>query len=54
MEYKDFIQNKKHSIGNFGFEANYFPEMAFDFQKFIIEKAVKKGRIAIFADTGLG
>jgi SNF2 family DNA or RNA helicase len=28
--------------------------MAFDFQKYIIEKAVRKGRMAIFADTGLG
>lgn len=54
MDYKEFIQNKKHSIGNFGFEANYIPEIAFDFQKFIIEKSVRKGRIAVFADTGLG
>jgi superfamily II DNA or RNA helicase len=54
MEYTEFIQNKKHSIGNFGFEANYIPDMAFDFQKYIIEKSIKKGRIAIFADTGLG
>ncbi len=54
MDYNEFIQNKKHSIGNFGFEANYVPDMAFDFQKFIIEKAVRKGRIAVFADTGLG
>lgn len=54
MEYKEFIENKKHSIGNFGFDANYLPDIAFDFQKFIIEKAVKKGRIAVFADTGLG
>ena len=30
------------------------PEMAFDFQKEIIDRSVKKGRIAIFADTGLG
>jgi len=27
---------------------------AFDFQSFIIEKAIQKGRIGIFADTGLG
>jgi hypothetical protein len=32
----------------------YIPDIAFDFQKHIIERAVKKGRIAIFADTGLG
>ena len=54
MNYKDFIQNKKHSIGNFGFDYNFMPEMAFDFQKEIIDRSVKKGRIAIFADTGLG
>ena len=54
MEYKEFIENKKHSIGNFGFEANYIPDIAFDFQKYIIEKAILKGRTAIFADTGLG
>jgi hypothetical protein len=53
-DYLSFLENKKHSIGNFGFEANYIPEMAFDFQKFIIEKAIRKGRMAIFADTGLG
>ena len=54
MEYKQFLENKKHLLGSFGFDANYIPEIAFDFQKHIIERAVKKGRIAIFADTGLG
>ena len=54
MDYEQFLEQKKHLIGNFGFEPNYIPEMAFDFQKYIIEKAVRKGRMAIFADTGLG
>jgi hypothetical protein len=54
MTYEEFLNRKKHSIGDFGFEPNYFPDMAFDFQRHIIEKAVLKGRIAIFADTGLG
>lgn len=53
-EYEQFLETKKHLIGEFGFEPNYIPDMAFDFQKYIIEKAVKKGRMAIFADTGLG
>lgn len=53
-DYEKFIQNKKHLIGNFGFEPNYFPDIAFDFQKYIIEKAITKGRIGVFADTGLG
>ena len=54
MTYEDFIENKKHSTGNFGFNAIWYPEMAFDFQKHIIERAIQKGRIGIFADTGLG
>lgn len=53
-EYLEFLERKKHLIGDFGFEPNYFPDISFDFQKHIIEKAVRKGRMAIFADTGLG
>lgn len=54
MEYREFLERKRHLIGNFGFDANYVPDIAFDFQKYAIEKAVKKGRIAVFLDTGLG
>lgn len=54
MDYQEFLENKKHLLGSFGFEPNYIPDCAFDFQKAIIEKAVRKGRMAIFADTGLG
>lgn len=54
MEYKDFIKTKTHLIGDFGFKPNYYPDIAFDFQKYIIEKAIFKGRMAVFADTGLG
>ena len=52
--YEDFIQNKKHTSGNFGFDYNFMPDTAFDFQKYVIEKSLKKGRIANFLDTGLG
>ena len=54
MDYLHFLEGKRHSIGEFGFEPTYIPDMAFDFQRYIIEKSVKKGRIAVFADTGLG
>lgn len=54
QEYISFLSNKKHSIGSSGFDPLYIPSMAFDFQKEIIERALRKGRIAIFADTGLG
>jgi len=54
MDYNDFLETKKHLIGDFGFEPNFIPNCAFDFQRYIIEIAVKKGRMAVFADTGLG
>lgn len=54
MDYLEFIQNKKHSLGDHGFKANYFPDIGFDFQNYVIEKAIQKGRIACFLDTGLG
>lgn len=54
MTYEEFIASKRHTLGDFGFNPLYYPDMAFDFQRHIIEKAVKKGRMAIFADTGLG
>lgn len=54
MNYEDFLESKKHLLGEFGFDPNYIPDVAFDFQKEIITRAVKKGRMAIFADTGLG
>lgn len=54
MSYAEFLESKRHMIGNFGFEPTYFPDISFDFQKDIIKKSVRKGRIGNFIDTGLG
>lgn len=54
MNYIDFINSKRHTIGQFGFDPSWMPDCAFDFQREIIARAVRKGRIGIFADTGLG
>jgi len=54
VSYQDFIRNKKHSLSDNGFKANWIPDSAFDFQRAIIEKTVQKGRYGVFADTGLG
>ena len=54
MDYHTFLKTKQHSLGESGFEPTYFPDMAFDFQREIITRAVRKGRMAVFADTGLG
>ena len=52
--YQEFLRRKTHSTGNYGFEPVWMPSSAFDFQEHIITKAVRKGRIGMFADTGLG
>ncbi len=54
MNYQEFLESKRHLIGNFGFKPIYQPSIGFDFQNHIIEKSVMKGRIANFMDTGLG
>lgn len=54
MNYNDFLESKRHSIGNFGFKANFLPDIGFDFQNHVIEKAIYRGRNANFLDTGLG
>ena len=54
MEYSAFIQSKRHSLGSHGFDPVWMPDRAFDFQRHIITKAVQKGRIGLFEDTGLG
>jgi len=54
MKYNQFLKKKTHLSGNFGFEPVYMPDFLFDFQRYLVEWAMKKGRAAIFADTGLG
>lgn len=54
MEYQDLINTKKHLIGDFGFKSTFIPEIAFDFQSYVINKACKRGRNGNFLDTGLG
>jgi len=54
MDYTQFLESKKHSSINFGIEPKYMIESMFDFQKHIAEYAIRKGRCAIFLDTGLG
>jgi hypothetical protein len=54
MNYQEFLENKKHSSVNYGFEPKFMVDTMFDFQKYIAAYAIKKGRCAIFLDTGLG
>jgi hypothetical protein len=54
MTYEEFILSKKHSSINYGIEPNFIPDSMFDYQKYVSEYAIKKGRCAVFLDTGLG
>jgi hypothetical protein len=52
--YIDFL-NKKKQLGNmYGFDPISIPDYLFDFQKYLLDWIIKKGRGAIFADCGLG
>lgn len=56
LEYEEFIKSKQKKLIESGFEideSELNPKL-FDFQKFIVKKALKAGRYAIFADCGLG
>jgi len=52
--YKEFIENKTHLSGQFGFEPTFIPDYLFDFQKHVVDWKLRKGRSAGFLDTGLG
>jgi len=54
MNYEQFIESKRHRAENFGIEPDYIPSAMFDFQKHVSEYAIRKGRGAVFLDTGLG
>jgi len=56
MKYSDFIEQKKIApiISGFDIDAESLNSNLFDFQRAIVKWALKRGRAAIFADTGLG
>jgi len=54
MTYQEFIESKQHSSIDYGIKTNYLPDGMFDYQKYVSEYAIKKGRCAVFLDTGLG
>jgi DNA modification methylase len=54
MNYEEFIKEKASLDVESGFEPSELGAHLFDFQSAIVEWACKRGRAAIFADTGLG
>lgn len=54
MEYQEFLERKFQSNNTYGFNPIWMPDYLFDFQKFLVEWKMKKGRGALFEDCGLG
>lgn len=52
--YQDFIATRAQLTNAGGFEPTNLPGHLFDFQRALVEWAVRQGRGAIFADCGLG
>lgn len=54
MNYQDFIKTKETAYIDAGFECGDLSPSLKDFQRDIVRWACKRGRSAVFADTGLG
>ena len=53
-DYNEFLDLKINSGASHGFDPVWMQSQLFDFQRSLVEWAIKKGRAAIFADCGLG
>lgn len=54
MTYQSFIERKCQHGNAVGFDPIWMPDFPYDFQRFLIEWALRQGRAAIFADCGMG
>lgn len=56
MKYEEFLNSKRFSLENIGgdFSPDEIHPLLFPFQRDIVRWAAKKGRCAVFLDTGLG
>lgn len=56
MTYNEFLETKTKKVVHSGFHVDEsdINNSLFDFQKFVVQRALKAGKYAIFADTGMG
>ncbi len=54
QSYQKFLHDKKSLVETVGFSVESLPDCLFDYQHAVVKWALKKGRAAIFAGTGLG
>lgn len=55
-DYQKFLESKQksHVLSGFDIDESLLNKLMFPFQKFIVKRALKAGKYAIFADCGLG
>jgi len=56
QDYKTFLEKKQktHILSGFDIDDSQLNKNLFEFQRFIVKRALKAGKYAIFADCGLG
>jgi superfamily II DNA or RNA helicase len=54
VSYTEFINRKRQSGSQSGFEPIWLPDSLFPFQRHCVEWAIRKGRCALLEDCGLG
>lgn len=54
ISYEAFLENRRNIGCNNGFDPIFMPDYLFDFQKYLVGWAIRKGRGALFEDCGLG
>jgi len=52
--YEALLDAKRHKPSNYGIEPTWMPDGLFDYQRYVAEYGIRKGRCAEFLDTGLG
>lgn len=53
-DYLKLIEAKRHRASDYGINPVFSIHGMFDFQQYVAEYAIKKGRCAVYLDTGLG
>jgi hypothetical protein len=53
-DYKSFLASKAPIAHAVGFEPSSLPDHLFDFQKSVVDFAIRQGRTGLYLDTGLG
>ena len=54
MNYTKFLESKAQLTGDFGFKPTFMPDCLFDWQAYLVDWSLRKGRSALFEDCGLG